>query len=90
VTKAIDRVSSAAGDAVWLAEVERRARAAIAGEPGVPWDTAKAMIERRLRELDQVLAEGIAELDAGRGIPAEQVFAEVKVAIRNRSRPSRG
>lgn len=36
-------------DEDWVAEVERRARAAMAGEPGVTWDTARSDIERRLR-----------------------------------------
>ena len=31
----------------WLAEIERRARAARAGSPGVSWETARAEIERR-------------------------------------------
>lgn len=31
----------------WLAEVERRARAAQAGSPGIPWEAARAEIERR-------------------------------------------
>lgn len=33
----------------WLATVERRARAALAGSPGVPWDEARREIERRLK-----------------------------------------
>lgn len=37
-------------EAQWLAEVERRARAAIAGDPGIPWDQAQQEIERRLRD----------------------------------------
>jgi antitoxin ParD1/3/4 len=41
---------------------------------------------KKLAELDRLLAEGLAELDAGKGIPAEQVFAEVKAAIRKRAR----
>lgn len=31
----------------WLAEIERRARAALAGSPGVPWDQARAELEQR-------------------------------------------
>lgn len=31
----------------WLAEIERRARAALAGCPGLSWDAARAEIERR-------------------------------------------
>lgn len=34
----------------WIAELERRARAAIAGEPGVPWGDVRSHAERRLRE----------------------------------------
>ncbi len=33
----------------WLAEIERRARAALAGSPAIPWKEAGAEIERRLR-----------------------------------------
>lgn len=32
----------------WLGEIERRARAALAGEPGVSWEEARADLERRL------------------------------------------
>lgn len=35
-------------EAEWIQEVERRARAAMAGAPGVPWTEARAQIERRL------------------------------------------
>lgn len=35
-------------DAVWIAEIERRARAALAGAPGVPWAEARRKIENRL------------------------------------------
>jgi hypothetical protein len=31
----------------WLSEVERRARRALAGEPGVPWEKARAQLGRR-------------------------------------------
>ena len=34
----------------WIAEVERRARAAIAGEPGIPWHEARAEIESFLAD----------------------------------------
>lgn len=34
----------------WLAEIERRARAATAGSPGVPWDQARKEIERRIAQ----------------------------------------
>jgi putative addiction module component (TIGR02574 family) len=40
--------SSERSDEEWTAEIERRARAAVAGEPGVPWDEARATIERHL------------------------------------------
>ena len=32
----------------WIAEIERRARAALAGEAGVSWDEARSAAERRL------------------------------------------
>jgi putative addiction module component (TIGR02574 family) len=32
----------------WIAEIERRARAALAGEPGIPWEEARAEARRRL------------------------------------------
>ena len=32
----------------WLADIERRARAALSGKPGVPWEDAKAGILKRL------------------------------------------
>lgn len=35
-------------DPAWIAEVERRARVALAGEPGVTWDVARKQIEARL------------------------------------------
>jgi hypothetical protein len=35
------------GDA-WIAEVERRAQAAIAGAPGLSWDETRARIEERI------------------------------------------
>lgn len=31
----------------WLAEVEQRARSALAGSPGLSWEAARAEIERR-------------------------------------------
>ena len=34
----------------WIAEFERRARAAIAGESRLPWGDVRALAERRLRE----------------------------------------
>jgi putative addiction module component (TIGR02574 family) len=37
-------------DDEWLAEVERRARAALSGNPGIPWETARAQIQKRLRQ----------------------------------------
>ncbi len=36
----------------WLDTIERRARSAVAGSPGIPWEQARAEIERRLRGLD--------------------------------------
>jgi putative addiction module component (TIGR02574 family) len=35
-------------EADWIRELERRARAAIAGTPGVPWTTARGQIQTRL------------------------------------------
>jgi putative addiction module component (TIGR02574 family) len=35
-------------EAEWIQEVERRARAAIAGTPGLSWAEVRAQIERRL------------------------------------------
>jgi putative addiction module component (TIGR02574 family) len=35
-------------DAEWVDEIERRARAAVAGNPGVPWATAFDQIQSRL------------------------------------------
>lgn len=35
-------------EAEWIAEVQRRARAAIAGNPGIPWDQALAQVTDRL------------------------------------------
>ncbi|GMR23976.1 MAG: hypothetical protein BMS9Abin37_2459 [Acidobacteriota bacterium] len=32
-------------DADWIVEIERRARAALAGRPGVSWDEARRRIE---------------------------------------------
>ncbi|GHD14191.1 type II toxin-antitoxin system ParD family antitoxin [Tianweitania populi] len=34
--------------------------------------------ERQLKELDEILARSSAELDAGLGIPAEEVFDELE------------
>jgi putative addiction module component (TIGR02574 family) len=34
-------------DGTWLAEIERRGRAALAGEPGLPWEDVRADIRRR-------------------------------------------
>jgi Putative addiction module component len=35
-------------EAEWMGEVERRARAAMAGNPGVSWAEARAQIQSRL------------------------------------------
>jgi putative addiction module component (TIGR02574 family) len=34
-------------DETWLAEIERRGRAALSGEPGLPWEEVRADIRRR-------------------------------------------
>jgi putative addiction module component (TIGR02574 family) len=39
--------AEARSEDAWLAEIERRARDALAGSPGVPWEVALAEIERR-------------------------------------------
>jgi putative addiction module component (TIGR02574 family) len=38
-------------DEEWIAEIERRARAAIAGEPGIPWGKVRAAVKRRLGDV---------------------------------------
>ena len=35
-------------DAEWVQEIERRARAAVAGSPGVPWTEVRDQIRSRL------------------------------------------
>lgn len=35
-------------EAEWIQEVERRARAAVAGDPGISWAEARAQIQSRL------------------------------------------
>jgi putative addiction module component (TIGR02574 family) len=35
-------------DAEWITEIERRARAALSGEPGISWEEARAEIRQRL------------------------------------------
>jgi putative addiction module component (TIGR02574 family) len=32
----------------WLAEIERRARRVLAGEPGIPWEDVRSAIRQRL------------------------------------------
>jgi hypothetical protein len=39
--------SDARSEAEWIAEIERRARAAMAGSPGRTWAEARAEIQRR-------------------------------------------
>lgn len=46
-----DTFSEARSEDEWVAEVERRARAAIAGSPSIPWEEAKANLERRFGRL---------------------------------------
>ena len=43
-----DTPSERRAEAEWIAEIERRARAAIAGSPGVSWAEARAQIQSRL------------------------------------------
>ena len=40
--------SEGRSEAEWIAEVQRRARAAIAGQPGIPWDQALVQVTERL------------------------------------------
>jgi putative addiction module component (TIGR02574 family) len=42
-----DSATGSLSDSEWIAEIERRARAAHAGRPGVPWDEARKRIEDR-------------------------------------------
>ena len=44
------QASSSASE--WLGEVERRARAAVAGSPGLPWEAVHAQIQNRLARLE--------------------------------------
>lgn len=43
-----DLPSQRRSDAEWIQEIERRARAAIAGSPGVSWTEARDQIRSRL------------------------------------------
>ena len=40
--------TEARDEEAWIAEVERRARAAVGGEPGLSWDETRKRIEERL------------------------------------------
>jgi putative addiction module component (TIGR02574 family) len=40
--------SEGRSEAEWIAEVQRRAHAAVAGQPGIPWDQALAQVTDRL------------------------------------------
>jgi putative addiction module component (TIGR02574 family) len=44
-----DTPSEQRSDAEWIAEIERRARAAVAGSIGVSWAEARARIQSRLQ-----------------------------------------
>jgi len=44
-----DTPSEQRTEAEWIAEIERRARAVMAGSPGVSWSEARAQIQSRLR-----------------------------------------
>jgi hypothetical protein len=49
VVELLDSLAPAVpSEAEWIAEVQRRARAAIAGQPGIPWDQALAQVTERL------------------------------------------
>ena len=43
-----DTPSQRRSETEWIEEIERRARAALAGSPGVSWDEARARIQSRL------------------------------------------
>jgi hypothetical protein len=43
-----DTPSERRTEAEWIAEIERRARAAVAGSPGVSWAEARGQIQSRL------------------------------------------
>jgi hypothetical protein len=43
-----DRPGAERTEAEWIQEIERRARAAVAGSPGSSWAEARAQIESRL------------------------------------------
>ena len=43
-----DTPSERRTDAEWIVEIERRARAAVAGSPGVSWAEARGQIQSRL------------------------------------------
>ncbi len=43
-----DLPSQQRSEAEWIQEVERRARAAMAGSPGVSWAEARAQVQSRL------------------------------------------
>ena len=42
--------------------------------------------DRRLQELRHKIAEGLAQLDRGEGIPGEQVFAELEAELHGHER----
>jgi hypothetical protein len=44
-----DVPSQGHSEADWIREIERRARAAVAGAPGLAWSGARARIESRVR-----------------------------------------
>jgi hypothetical protein len=41
---------TARSDREWIAEIERRAQRAVAGEAGISWPEARRQIEKRLRQ----------------------------------------
>jgi Putative addiction module component len=43
-----DTLAERRGEGEWIEEIERRARAAVAGSPGVSWVEARAQIQSRL------------------------------------------
>lgn len=42
-----DSATRSLSDSEWIAEIERRARAALAGRRGIPWDEARKRIDDR-------------------------------------------
>lgn len=46
--ESVEAAPSVRSDEEWVVEIERRARAALAGSPGLTWPEVRARIEARL------------------------------------------